>query len=332
MADNFIKHILMVESLKKSSHEAPKTASQIQSEVERGWKKLFPDEPADKPMSLLTIHRQVKAIRASGLYQIKNHEDNKRGYYNAEHLLSTAEAAILGAAVYQMASLTIDEKNRILSRLKFATDTDGGSIVYSFERQMRLEGKPNGRQQPSLPKIKSICRAIVEGKTINFYLRQDSVIDDGQDVTASPEFIIRKGDELYLTAKVEGSQRDFKIALMSNIEIQKEEFQSEKNFSLRRHLSGSVEDKPLIDLKLSFPESFIENVVERFGLNRIKSLAPNGRVEGGENQFRVTVHISENEGLYCWLRQHCDKIKVTCPNDIRDKLKEQLSRASVIYS
>ncbi|MBQ3442635.1 MAG: WYL domain-containing protein [Selenomonadaceae bacterium] len=327
MADNFIKHILMVESLRQSSQEAPKTARQIQGEVEREWKKIFPNEPADKPMSLLTIHRQVKAIRASGLYQIMNHEDNKRGYYNAEHLLSTAEAAILGAAVYQMASLTIEEKNRILSRLKSATDTDGGSIIYSFERQIRLEDKPNRRQQPSLPKIKSICRAIVEGKTINFYLRQDSAIDDGQNVTALPEFIIRKGDELYLVARVDGLQKDFKIALMSNIEIRDEEFQTEKNFSLRRHLSGSAEDTPPIDLKLSFPESFIENVVERFGLNRIKSLAPNGRVEGGENQFRVTVRIGESEGLYRWLRQNCNKVKVNYPDGVRDNLKEQLSRA-----
>ncbi len=327
MADNFIKHILMVESLKKSSHEAPKTAKQIQGEVERRWKEFFPNEPANKPMSLLTIHRQVKAIRASGLYQIKNHEDNKRGYYNAEHVLSTAEAAILSAAVYQMASLTVDEKNRILARLKSATDTDGSSIIYSFERQIRLEGKPNGRHQPSLPKIKSICRAIVEGKTINFYLRQDSVVDDGQNVIASPEFIIRKDNELYLVASVDGSQKDFKIALMSNIEIREEGFQSEKRFSLKRHLSGSVEGTPLIDLKLSFPESFIENVVERFGLNQIIGLAPNGRVEGGENQFRVTIRIGENEGLYRWLRQHCNKVKVTCPDGVRDNLKEQLSKA-----
>lgn len=327
MADNFIKHVLMIESLKKSSHEAPKTARQIQGEVEREWKKLFPNEPADKPMSLLTIHRQVKAIRASGLYKIKNHEDNKLGYYNAEHLLSTADVAVLSAAVYQMASLTIEEKNRILSRLKAATDTDGGSIVYSFEQQIRIDDKPNVRRQPSLPKIKSICRAIVEGKTINFYLRQDSAINDGKKVTASPEFVIRKDDELYLTARVDGLRKDFKIALMSNIEIQEEEFQTEKNFSLRRHLSGSVEDSPPIDLKLSFPESFIENVVERFGLNRIKSLAPNGYVEGGENQFRVTVRIGENEGLYRWLRQNCNKVKVTCPNGVKDKLKDQLSRA-----
>lgn len=226
-----------------------------------------------------------------------------------------------------MASLTIEEKNRILSRLKSATDTDGGSIIYSFERQIRLEDKPNRRQQPSLPKIKSICRAIVEGKTINFYLRQDSAIDDGQNVTALPEFIIRKGDELYLVARVDGLQKDFKIALMSNIEIRDEEFQTEKNFSLRRHLSGSAEDTPPIDLKLSFPESFIENVVERFGLNRIKSLAPNGRVEGGENQFRVTVRIGESEGLYRWLRQNCNKVKVNYPDGVRDNLKEQLSRA-----
>ena len=101
MADKFIKHILMLESLKKSDYESPKTARQIQREVEQTWKKLFPNEPADKPLSLQTIHRHVKAVELSGLYKIKRHEDNKRGYYNAGHLLSTADVSVLGAAVYQ---------------------------------------------------------------------------------------------------------------------------------------------------------------------------------------------------------------------------------------
>ena len=70
-----------------------------------------------------------------------------------------------------------------------------------------------------------------------------------------------------------------------------------------------------------------ENVIEHFGRNRIRNLAPNGRIEDGENQFRVTIHIREDERLYEWLRQHCNKIKINSPNAVKDNLKKQLSKA-----
>ena len=328
MADNFVKHILMLESLIRSDREAPKTARQIQAEVERRWKEIFPTAPADdKPLSLQTIHRQVKAIKASGLYNIKSHADNKLGYYNTSQILSTAEVAVISAAIYQSASLNVDEKKRILTRLKSATDTDGTSIIYSFERQIKIDDKPNIRTQSILHKVKTICRAIVEGKTITFSLRKNSAADDWHEVTASPCFITGKDNELYLTALVGKAHEDFKVALMRNIEIQSEEFQSEKNFSLKQHLDRTREDAPLIELKISFPESFIENVIARFGRNRISHLASNGRIEDGENQYRVTIHLREDERLYDWLRRHCNKVKVAAPNAVKANLKNQLLKA-----
>lgn len=324
MADNFIKHVLMVESLKKSDREAPKTARQIQSEVESSWKKLFNDEPEEKPLSLQTIHRQVKALETSGLYKIKRHEDNKRGYYNADHLLSTAAASVLGAAIYQTASLSVDEKKNILDRLKSATDTDGGSILYSFERQIKIEDKPRETTQSILSKIKIISKAIVEGKQIKFNLRQNSRSEDWQEVTASPYFVIRKDDELYLTAKVCDEPKDFKLKLIRKIEIQEEDFQSEKNFSLRRHMNSSA---PPIELKISFPESFIEKVIERFRNNKIAGLAPTGKAFGDERQFRATIFVGETEQLYGWFRQHCNKLKIHSPNNFKDNLILQLSKA-----
>lgn len=331
MSDNFIKHILMLESLIKSDQKAPKTARQIQSEVELRWREIFPKKPADKPLSLQTIHRHIKAIKASGLYQIKEHTDNKRGCYNvARHTLSTAESAVVSAAVYQTASLTVDEKKNILSRLKSVTDTDGTSIIYSFERQMRIEDKPGGRTPPILPKIETICRAIVEGKKITFSLRKNSVVENRQAVTASPYSVVVKDNEFYLTAMVDGAPKDFKIALMRDIKIQAEKFQSEKNFSLKQHLDGACEDAPLIALKISFPESFIENVVARFGINRISHLAPNGNVIDGEHQYRVTIRIREDERLYEWLRRHCNKVKVACPNAVKANLKNQLLKAIAV--
>ena len=324
---NFIKNLLIVEALQKTDRESPKTSRKILQEVERSWKKLFPNEPLDesskKKMIPATISRHVCNMNQSGLYKIKLHEDNKRGYYNASRLLTAAEASVISAAIYNT-SLNVNEKKILLEKIKTVTDTDGSSIVYGFERQMKLE--PKGTQ-PSLQKIQIINKAIVESKKITFYNRQDSLIDDWEKVTASPQIIFLKGDEIYLTAKVDGEQRDFKLKLMSRIEIHNEEFQSDRNFSLRRHLSGVSEDALVIELKISFPQSFIEKIFEHFKRKRIVSFAPNGNFSAGERQFRATIFLNEDETLYEFLRSHCDKVKIFSPKCIKENLKAQLSRA-----
>ena len=84
---NFIKNLLIVEALQKTDRETPKTSRKILQEVERSWKKLFPNEPLDesskKKMIPATISRHVFDMNQSELYKICLHEDNKRGYYNA---------------------------------------------------------------------------------------------------------------------------------------------------------------------------------------------------------------------------------------------------------
>ena len=49
---NFIKNLLIVEALQKTDRETPKTSRKILQEVERSWKKLFPNETEEKMSAL----------------------------------------------------------------------------------------------------------------------------------------------------------------------------------------------------------------------------------------------------------------------------------------
>ena len=236
----------------------------------------------------------------------------------------------MGAAIYQTASLTADEKKDFFNKIKLATDTDGGSIIYSFEQQIKSEEKLHRKIfQTSLPKIQTICKAIVESKKLTFYLRQDSLSKEGRQITASPYFVVVKDNELYLAAKVGDSPKltDFKLALMSRLEICKDEFRADRNFSLNRHLSETCKDEPKVELKISFPESFIEKVIEQFELNRIRTFAPVRKFSDGEWQFHATIFVSENDVLYQWLRQNCNKVNVHSPISVQKSLKAQLQKA-----
>ena len=103
---NFIKTLLIIEALRKSDPEAPKTSRQILREVKNVWAKIFPNDPlkesSDKNLVTATISRHVHDMNLSGLYDIRVHEDTKLGYYNASPLFTTAEAAVLVATLYNV--------------------------------------------------------------------------------------------------------------------------------------------------------------------------------------------------------------------------------------
>ena len=320
---NFVKTLLIIEALEKSYHEAPKTSRQILREVKNAWEKIFPDEPlkesSDKNLVTATISRHVHDMNLTGLFDIRVHEDTKLGYYNAGPLFTTAEAAVLVATLYNVSAIGADEKKNLFGKIKTATDIDGGSIVYGFERQ--INHKPQRKTQGNLYKVNAICKAIVEGKKIRFNLRRNRITDDDRQITASPYLVVEKDSELFLTAKVDGSatHADFNLSLMSNIKILNEEFQSSK--------SAIKENAPPIELKITFPESLIESVFRQFKQNKMLSFAPTGEKISGEWQFRVTISVGEDERLYQWLRQHCGKVKINAPHNVKDKLKAQLAKA-----
>lgn len=324
----FYKDLLIIEALRKSDKEAPKTTQQILGEVETQFKKFFPDETISEKTA--TISRHVHDMNQSKLYHIEVHKDNKRGYYNAGQILATEAACVIGAAIYQNASLTVDEKKSLLSKIKSATDIDGGSIILIFEKSLKAEEGLSGKDsQGLLPKIKTICKAIVESKKLTFNLRHDRITTESKQVTASPYFVFEKDNELFLAAKVGGSTKlsDFKVALMSNFEFHKENFESDKTFSLSQHFKGNSKDAPKVELKISFPESFIEKVIEQFGRNRIKRFAPIRKLVDGQYQYHATLSANESDGLYQWLRQNCNQIQVHSPISVKTNLKEQLKKA-----
>ena len=340
----FVRDLMIIDAIIHSDSENPKTGKQILDEAETRLKKISPNLSFDKPVKkkseadakksvTSTIYRHVSDMNQSGLFRIKTHRDNRLGYFNAEHLFTTAEAALLAAAIYRTRSLSDDETQKIFDKIKSATTLAGQAIVYGFERQIKNHDAPRRKNPYKIfSVIKLICRAILDGKKISFNLRQHNVTRNfSQKITACPQFIVWDSNEIFLTAAVDGATKNFKVTLMSAVKILGEEFRATKNFSLDKHLSenifmsDAVDDK--VELKISFPESFVDTVTAQFGCGRIVSLAPSGKFFDDERAFRATISVTENDGLYRWLRAHCDRIRIIAPVNVIIKLKEQLELA-----
>lgn len=333
----FVRDLMIIDAIVHSDFENPKTGKQILDEAETRLKRIFPNSPFDKTDAkksvTATISRHVSDMNQSGLFRIETHRDNRLGYFNACHLFTAAEATLLASAIYRTRSLSDDETQKIFDKIKSATTLEGQAIIYGFERQIKKFDAPRRKNPYKIfSVIKNICRAIIDGKKISFNLRPHNVTKNiSQKVTACPQFIVWDSNEVFLTATVDDATKNFKVALMSAVKILDEEFRATKNFSLDKHLSenifmsDAVDDK--IELKISFPESFVDTVTAQFGCGRILSLAPNGKFFDGERAFRATIFATENNGLYRWLRANCDKIRIIAPANVIIKLKEQLALA-----
>ena len=58
-ADMAIKFLLLIDALKQTNRENPKTSKDLILEVESAWNDIFPDTPT-KPLSESTIGRHIR--------------------------------------------------------------------------------------------------------------------------------------------------------------------------------------------------------------------------------------------------------------------------------
>ena len=99
----FVRDLLFLDIMLSTSFTNPKNSKEINSELEKRWQEIFPDEPFPK-MGAKTIINHVADMRKSKLYDIRHCDNTRLGYYNegaGKILLTSAEAIIIMAALYR---------------------------------------------------------------------------------------------------------------------------------------------------------------------------------------------------------------------------------------
>jgi len=94
---------------------------------------------------------------------------------------------------------------------------------------------------------------------------------------------------------------------------------------LKEHIYLSDGDNLPTKIEILFREDIKEIILTRFGLNeRELNIKPIGEFWQNQKIFSATLTAQENDGLYQFLMQFCDRIKIISPEKIRVNLKKKL--------
>lgn len=197
---NFVKDLLMIEILKDTDSENPKTAKQIFDEIERLWREnenlknisFYSEDEKSRLKSekvSATITRHIHDMNKSGLYEILTCDEKKKGYYNKtgdknfisdttepvskkieeNFIFSSAEFAVIAMALYRTPSISTEETQQILNKFKDIISPEGAEFNDSLQKQIEYWG--GIRRKPArkiLPIIFEILKAISNRKQIKF--------------------------------------------------------------------------------------------------------------------------------------------------------------------
>ena len=104
-----------------------------------------------------------------------------------------------------------------------------------------------------------------------------------------------------------------------------EDLKKIKRFSLDRYMRDHIymeqNNTPVISIAILFKEDFLDKFLTQFGSNQ------EFRQAKKEDEYLSIITVQENDGLYRWLMQYFDQVKVIRPLKIREELRFRYEEA-----
>lgn len=357
----FIRDLLFLDVITSTSLSEPKNSREVNCQVEKRWLELFPDDPYPK-MGLKTIIKHISDMKTSGLYNIKVHPNNKRGYYNAGEEKSAttpeevkffdiAEVILIATALYRSPDVSAYTLRRIMNCLENLVEVEGASYFLFLKRHMKRWGTP----RKTTCDIRSTINKLWKNLTDNIIPKKVKFSYGNVKYIVSPYFFSWENDELYLIAGTAGQHlRNFKIVAIEDLILLDEDaapirktadylnYVSNEDFSgrdrggltidfpldryIREHLYMSSSDTLPIEIEIYFRADVKAMILTRFGLIE-ENICPVDETWDGQKVFSTIITAQENDGLYQWLMQFGDKVKVIAPKTVRDNLRQRFHKA-----
>ena len=348
-----MRDLLFLEVIKSTNFSAPKNSTQINEELERRWGELFPDVPFPK-MGLKTIINHIADMKASGLYDVRVHDNTRLGYYNVppetdkpvyrKNLFDIAEIVVITTALFRSPTVSQEFLQRIMKHLEAFANIDGETYLFFLKRQIKLWGTTRKTRRDIFPVVSRIWDILMTRGTVSHQIKFLYLADDIYH-TVSPYFFVWESDELYLIAHEENfGFKHFKVVLIENVGLSEKYTTFIQDTEEYAHYVSNGSDRgglaigfPLdkytcehvymsdgntapIDITIRFRTDFKDTVLTRFGTDL--------EICAAEDDYcNATITAQENDGLYQWLMQFGDKICVVSPDNVREKLKQKLLAA-----
>lgn len=327
MANSKVKLIRILEILKDTDEQHPLTALQIGEKL-----KLYGIEAERK-----SICRDINILKDNLDYDIILSADNKQGYYMASRDFEDFELKILIDAVWSSKFLTKDSTGKLTKKLISLASEDSAKMLRTVTP---VKSKLKGTNVATKINIDYILKAIKYGRKVKFqYVYTDidltqKLRKDGFYYTVNPYSLIWQNEQYYLICNYDkyNDLSYYRLDRMKNLFICDEVVKSASeilganaDIRLEEYVRSSLYhyggDK--IKLELLVDDYMVDDLVDYFGSDI--------RFQEHSGQLRVFVDVLDSEGLYYWLLQYEQNVKVLSPISVKEKLLEKIKGILTLY-
>ena len=328
MADTKAKFYHILEILWDTDEEHPKTAAQI-------------GELLDKRFGIAaerkSICRDIGILRDECGFDINLSADNKAGFYIASRPFEDWELKFLIDAVLSSRSLSEKDARKLVDKLKHQGSQTSRELLAAITP---LPPKPAADKRLVKYGIDTVLKAIRADRQIAFsYLTFDT--DKRQTprrkeaYQVSPYALVRKSDFYYLICNYTkyDNLSFYRLDRMERIKVLPDKRRPMRDFvgvHERAGLSDFVHHAlysftgEAVELRLDIPAYEVSDLIDTFG-----SDVTIRKIDEESCEARVTVQ--DGPGLYFWLLQRADNVKVLSPSSVRNHLVEMLKNILAQY-
>lgn len=279
-----------------------------------------------------SVSRDLQVLNDSG-YTILS-AGKYDGYYMADREFEDYELMVIQSAISSAKFITKKDSANIIKKIKrIATP----SLEKILNDMLYIDGTVKTDNLAAKYAIDKVIEAIKGNRKLNFkYFEYDfngnkQLRRGGHIYTVSPFYLVWSNEEYYLLANPDSHNNitHFKIAMMTEVSIsdnarkkRTEVTELQGNFDLCKYIRSNIHmyTGKVEDITALCHNSLRTEVLSRFGReSRLR------KVEN--NCFEAHLRVANNDGLYQWLMQFGEKIKVVSPEHIRDKVKNLLCDA-----
>ncbi|MFI3115543.1 MAG: WYL domain-containing protein [Clostridia bacterium] len=306
MANIKLRMLKVLEILKETDEENPITAPQIVDKLENYG--LNAERKA--------VCRDISIL--SEEYDVVKHEDNKKGYYINERTYEDWEIKVLVDSVSGLKFLNACDKKNITDKLLYEVSSNSRKSI----AKLSFSGKKSSRYN-----IDNLMKAIKSGKKIlaKYHKRNEKYLLNPYDLVLDKECY-------YLLCNVDkyDNLSFFRVDKFTEIEILNDNVKIDilgdnPSMTLEEFAKKSIYKftGDTVTVHIETYEYMIDTMKDFFGDD--VSIIKRGDV------VNVRANVLDSDGLYFWLLQQGDNLKVITPTTVREKLIAKIDKMREIY-
>jgi predicted DNA-binding transcriptional regulator YafY len=285
-----------------------------------------------------TIYDDIATLCDAGIDIRTTKSGHSNAYYLGERLFNDEELKIIADAVASSKYLTIKRSNELIKKLQTMTSDFKSPAL---KRSITVENRTKASNDSVYATVDKLQEAILSDREVQFTYSEYTFAEDGasgdrkkqgrHDVKriVSPYQLVWDGDCYRLICRCAGldkvcSYRIDRISEISVLQSERRSLSEDEEQELRRLKSGVHSEGETVEMRISFDNSLIEEVMTRFGEKiYVRRESP--------ATFYADITTELSDDFLGWLFKLGGKAKILSPEYAADAVKDRLAQIGRLY-